>query len=367
MDEVRNYLLRLSLEQRDALHFLLTQAIEEQSRGVTVFTDGSCRNQGKRDAKAGFGVFWGDDHPNNHSGKVDGLQDNNRAELYAACHAIRQAVRLGYRKIRILSDSEFVRLVIEKPQDFENKIAYIDYHDLIQSINLMRNSIEVSVEYVKAHSGHYGNVKADGLAKIGVRTVSLEMISRYTKRIQKFAAGRAKRSGKTEGKSQKKSDPSQVGVVVKAKKPNMALASPVPKTVQRQKRAATRPKPKNVEAKTARQTSKTSSAAASMAIRLKTTAAKHQILNKSSQLKPHRPSNLSSLIRSISKVSLTTSLTATQKRKQRRQRAKLLEHGGKDVRGALKIQKENVKTTTSGKSKITQSGQCQKNQKKKKK
>ncbi|EGT44649.1 hypothetical protein CAEBREN_22993 [Caenorhabditis brenneri] len=352
MDEVINLLLNLSPEQRNALNIILTKAKEEQNRGATVFTDGSCRNQGKSNAKAGFGVFWGDDHPNNHSGKVDGLQDNNRAELFAACHAIRQALRLGYRKIRILSDSEFVRLVIQKPQDFENKMAYIDYHDLIQSINLMRRSIEVSVEYVKAHSGHYGNVKADGLAKIGVRTVSLEMIARYTKKIRKFAAGREKDSGKLEGKGQKKSESSQP---VRAKMPKMVLkeasskkGSSIPKPViQRQKKAAPKPKSKN-----APQPLKTPS----------------NTPKKSAQLKTPRSSNLASLVRSISKVSLTTTLTATQKRKQRRQRAKVLAQldGVKDVRGALKMKKGEVKKTTSGKPKAAQNGQNQRKKNEKK-
>ncbi|EGT42736.1 hypothetical protein CAEBREN_11718 [Caenorhabditis brenneri] len=347
MDEVISLLLNLSPEQRNALNIILTKAMEEQNRGATVFTDGSCRNQGKSTAKAGFGVFWGDDHPNNHSGKVDGLQDNNRAELYAACHAIRQSLRLGYRKIRILSDSEFVRLVIQKPQDFEKKIAYIDYHDLIQSINLMRRSIEVSVEYVKAHSGHYGNVKADGLAKIGVRTVSLEMIARYTKKIRKFAAGRAKSSGKPEGKGQKRPESSQpvkaknAKIVLKegSSKKGSSISKPV---VQRQKRAATHPKPKNNQAKKPLQLPKPPSAAP----------------KKSAHLKTPRSSNLASLVRSISKVSLTTTLTATQKRKQRRQRAKVLAQLD-GVGRALKTQKGEVKKTTSGKPKAAQNDQNQ--------
>ncbi|EGT42758.1 hypothetical protein CAEBREN_26064 [Caenorhabditis brenneri] len=130
-----------------------------------VYTDGSCHLQGTPNARAGFGVFWGDGHPNNFSGKVDGIQENNRAELAAAEHAIWQAMRDGYSGVKIQTDSEFVRMVIDRTLDIR-KPAYRNYHDLADLIEEWRKQIAICVEHVKSHSGHHGNEEADRLAKI---------------------------------------------------------------------------------------------------------------------------------------------------------------------------------------------------------
>uniref|UniRef100_A0A914RWV3 ribonuclease H n=1 Tax=Parascaris equorum TaxID=6256 RepID=A0A914RWV3_PAREQ len=69
-----------------------------QSEGVpVVFTDGACSSNGHRGAKAGIGVFWGDDHPDNVSEPLmSGPPTNNRAELSAVITAL--------RTVRLLSD-----------------------------------------------------------------------------------------------------------------------------------------------------------------------------------------------------------------------------------------------------------------------
>ncbi|EGT42974.1 hypothetical protein CAEBREN_03185 [Caenorhabditis brenneri] len=56
---------------------------------VTVYTDGACIDQGTKNARAGYGVFWGDGNKNNCKGRVTGPQDSNRAELRAAHQAIK--------------------------------------------------------------------------------------------------------------------------------------------------------------------------------------------------------------------------------------------------------------------------------------
>lgn len=56
-----------------------------------VYTDGSCFGNGMAGCKAGYGVFWGDNHPDNLSEPLDrGPPTNNRAELTAVIRALEQ-------------------------------------------------------------------------------------------------------------------------------------------------------------------------------------------------------------------------------------------------------------------------------------
>jgi ribonuclease HI len=96
-----------------------------------VYTDGACSNNGKINALAGFGIFFGTDDVRNVSRKIDGKpilplslhnsvnflqlpspkisQTNNAAELSAIVHTysiIENDIRSG-KKIAIVSDSEY--------------------------------------------------------------------------------------------------------------------------------------------------------------------------------------------------------------------------------------------------------------------
>lgn len=139
--------------------------VEENERKkyhAFVFTDGSYRERPK--PVAGIGVFWGDGHPNNYSGLVHGEPCNNRAELCAAHHAIGQAFRDDYRAITIISDSTFVKHIIDYPERYE-KNAHKNFKDLMVSIKIMRPFIKIKVFLVKGHAGNYGNEEADRLAR----------------------------------------------------------------------------------------------------------------------------------------------------------------------------------------------------------
>ena len=45
------------------IHFELVGLNFDQSEAVTVYTNGSCINNGQIGATAGIGVYWGPDHP----------------------------------------------------------------------------------------------------------------------------------------------------------------------------------------------------------------------------------------------------------------------------------------------------------------
>ncbi|CAL8101502.1 unnamed protein product [Orchesella dallaii] len=74
---------------------------------VVVYTDGACTKNGRKAAKAGIGVWFGNSHPLNISEPVEGRQTNNTAEIQAAERAIREAKLNGINKLMIKTDSQF--------------------------------------------------------------------------------------------------------------------------------------------------------------------------------------------------------------------------------------------------------------------
>lgn len=158
---------------------------QEAPEGTEViYTDGSALGNGKKHAKAGWGVYWGKDDSRNLYGKVDsGEQTNNRGELMAIREAVQQidrnASRNNDKKFEIRADSQYAIDSITNWSTNWEKNGWVTStgspvlnRDLIQPIkNLIRdlrsNGIEVSFSYVKGHAGHEGNTAADELARKG--------------------------------------------------------------------------------------------------------------------------------------------------------------------------------------------------------
>lgn len=141
---------------------------------VVVYTDGACENNGKRNAKAGIGVWFGDSHPLNCSEPVRGKATNNTAEIQAAVHAIQIAKRAGVKKLLLHTDSEFlincITKWVRKWQMNGWKVAsgnaVKNKEDLILLIDSLEG-INVKWEHVRGHSGVHGNEMADRLARSG--------------------------------------------------------------------------------------------------------------------------------------------------------------------------------------------------------
>ncbi|KAM7345496.1 ribonuclease H1 [Cochliomyia hominivorax] len=143
---------------------------------VIVYTDGSCFNNGRKNACAGYGVYFGDDHVLNAGKPVSGRVTNNVGEIQAAVYAIKTAKRLGITKLCISTDSQFLinsaTLWIKKwkakdwhlknGEPVKNLIDFMELDGLLQD-----EDIEIKWNYVKAHQGIKGNVMADRLAREG--------------------------------------------------------------------------------------------------------------------------------------------------------------------------------------------------------
>ncbi|XP_017766191.1 PREDICTED: ribonuclease H1 [Eufriesea mexicana] len=141
---------------------------------VNVYTDGACSSNGRTTARAGIGVWFGDDHPLNVSQAVVGRATNNMAEIQAVTIAAKQAKKAGIKKLKINTDSKFLISCINNwmpkwkangwntaaNKPVINKIELLEMEEALKSLNIIWN-------HVNGHVGIYGNEMADKLARAG--------------------------------------------------------------------------------------------------------------------------------------------------------------------------------------------------------
>lgn len=148
---------------------------------MKIYTDGSCSNNGKPNARAGCGVYFGKDNPRNISKSVDtiqkeyglsGINSNNRAELLAILIACDNAepndVIMTDSKYSINSLTVWIHkwkknnFIGTNGKPVLNQDIIVLCHDKLTKKNLTLN-------YIQAHTGlldpdSIGNSEADLLA-----------------------------------------------------------------------------------------------------------------------------------------------------------------------------------------------------------
>ncbi len=140
-----------------------------------VYTDGACSNNGRENAKAGIGIFFGINDERNLSRKLDGKQTNNVAELQAIIETyniIKDDILAG-KKITIVSDSEYA---INCALIYGKKCDNVNYtnNELVKTIyELYKDKDNIKFLHVKAHTKKtdihsIGNDNADKLANIAI-------------------------------------------------------------------------------------------------------------------------------------------------------------------------------------------------------
>jgi ribonuclease HI len=145
---------------------------------VVVYTDGASSNNGQSHARAGYGVYWGDNDPRNVSARLKGeRQTNQRAEAMAVLHVL-EKTKDSRQPLEIRTDSQYVinastvwyKNWIKKKWIASNG-KEVQNRDLFEPIvNLIKHrQAEVKFTYVPGHSGVEGNEKADQLAVAGAQ------------------------------------------------------------------------------------------------------------------------------------------------------------------------------------------------------
>lgn len=151
---------------------------ENSRKRIVAYTDGSCLNNGKSNAKGGIGVFFGPNDKRNYAGPLIGnIQTNNRAELMAAIKAL-QIVNFK-DDVEIITDSKYLKLAItqwikswcknnwktSQGKPVKNKDLFKVLLE-IEEIKRAKGS-KIYWSWVKGHSQSKGNQGADDLARKG--------------------------------------------------------------------------------------------------------------------------------------------------------------------------------------------------------
>lgn len=142
---------------------------------ITVYTDGACKGNGSKNAKAGIGVYFGENDKRNVSRRVVGKQTNNTAELTAILEVskiLKKEIKKGI-KVLICTDSQYS---IKCCTTYGAKQAKSRWTDDIPNKDLVKEIFEaykdkpnVIFKYVRAHTegtdpDSIGNDHADRLA-----------------------------------------------------------------------------------------------------------------------------------------------------------------------------------------------------------
>jgi ribonuclease HI len=144
-----------------------------------VYTDGACSNNGKKNALAGIGIFFGINDIRNVSKKIEGKQTNNRAELIAIIetyHIIENDIING-KNISIVTDSEYA---IKCLSSYGEKCYKKDWNVEIPNKELVKTAYDIYKDirniqfiHVKAHTNNtdihsISNDNADKLANMSI-------------------------------------------------------------------------------------------------------------------------------------------------------------------------------------------------------
>lgn len=144
-----------------------------------VYTDGSCHNNGRKDAKAGLGVYFGEGDWRNCSERIEGKQSNNTAEVKAilkAADILKREILAGY-PVQIYSDS---RYAMRCCGEYGEKMERVGWNKPIPNLELVQKAYHtfkkhpnVTFHYVAAHTGKEdehsrGNDEADKLANLAI-------------------------------------------------------------------------------------------------------------------------------------------------------------------------------------------------------
>lgn len=143
---------------------------------VQVFTDGACRGN---PGPGGWGAVL---RYGSHEKEIWGGEPettNNRMELTAAIEALRALNR--HCRVDLYTDSQYVRMGITewlanwKKKNWKNAARKpVKNQDLWQMLDEERSRHDVHWHWVKGHSGHPENERADALANRGIDELLVE-------------------------------------------------------------------------------------------------------------------------------------------------------------------------------------------------
>jgi ribonuclease HI len=183
LDQIRgfpNNQFKKFFNKKDAENYVLNELIDidydnaYDDSVLNVYTDGASYHNGKEDAQASYGVYFGEDDPRNKSGLVDSMYENasnNRGELTGILRAI-ELISPDEEAV-IHTDSMYgIKCVSEYGMEMKKKKYPKDVPniDLIKKIReLLENKGNIRFHHLNSHTNKtdkhsIGNDMADKLA-----------------------------------------------------------------------------------------------------------------------------------------------------------------------------------------------------------
>jgi ribonuclease HI len=183
----KNAIYKKFMNQADAEEFIRVHSVTLEDPVVPieniveitpdyyVYTDGACSNNGRSNASAGIGIFFGINDSRNLSQKIEGKQTNNTAELMAIIqtyHIIERDINAG-KKIGIVSDSEYAIKCVSsygEKCDLTGWKKEIPNKELVKTVyELYKDKSNIRFIHIRAHTDNtdvhsIGNDNADKLA-----------------------------------------------------------------------------------------------------------------------------------------------------------------------------------------------------------
>ncbi len=154
---------------------------DEPAPEITVYTDGSCTDNGSMEAKAGAGIWYGLNDPRNRAIRLpENLeQSNNTGELIAILAAIQDVP--SEANLKINTDSQYAIDGIHERGRISEQRGWIDISNKeIIKATIAAIRARVGDTYflkVKGHSGNAGNDGADELARQGAEKLHSDEIN----------------------------------------------------------------------------------------------------------------------------------------------------------------------------------------------
>ncbi len=145
--------------------------IDEDGEEQIVATDGSCFKNGERDARAGAGIFFGENHQLNRSVRLPAWleQSNQTGEITATLMATITSGR--NTRLTQITDSQTTMDSVSKWRQRQEDMGYILQKNarLTRAVvaHLRMRKAHTCFKWTKGHDGHEGNEAADKLAAIG--------------------------------------------------------------------------------------------------------------------------------------------------------------------------------------------------------
>jgi ribonuclease HI len=143
---------------------------------VEIYTDGACKGN---PGPGGWGalLMWGDKRKELFGGEAH--TTNNRMELTAVIQAL--AVLRHHCRVRLHTDSQYVQkgITVWLP-DWKRRgwrtadKAPVKNLDLWHSLDELASRHAIEWRWIRGHAGNAGNVRADQLARMGIKAMLKE-------------------------------------------------------------------------------------------------------------------------------------------------------------------------------------------------